>query len=80
MLVVAAFGIGLTMLALGLAPVPWWPGSSYAVMGLAGGTFNVLVATRRQRQTPHDMIARVSSAFRVAAWGLHPGRRRAAAA
>ncbi len=71
-LVVARFGIGVTMLALGLAPVPWVAWLSYAVMGLAGGTFNVLIASRRQRQTPHDMIARVSSAFRVAAWGFTP--------
>jgi predicted MFS family arabinose efflux permease len=45
---------------------------AFAVMGLAGGTWNVLSATRRQRRTPHDMIARVSSAFRVVAWGVIP--------
>jgi MFS family permease len=71
-LVAAALGIGVTMLVLGFAPVPWVAWLSYAVMGVAGGTFNVLVASRRQRQTPHDMIARVSSAFRVAAWGFTP--------
>jgi hypothetical protein len=32
----------------------------------------VLSATRRQRSTRHDMIARVSSAFRVVAWGVNP--------
>ena len=72
LLLVAGLGIGLTMLALGVAPVPWVAWLSYAVMGLAGGTFNVLSASRRQRQTPLHMIARVSSAFRVAAWGLTP--------
>ena len=41
-------------------------------MGLAGGTWNVLSATRRQRRTPHAMIGRVSSAFRVVAWGVIP--------
>ena len=45
---------------------------AYAVMGLAGGTWNVLSATRRQRRTPHAMIGRVSSAFRVVAWGVIP--------
>ena len=41
-------------------------------MGLAGGTWNVLSATSRQRRTPHAMIGRVSSAFRVVAWGVIP--------
>ena len=41
-------------------------------MGLAGGTWNVLSATRRQRSMPHAMIGRVSSAFRVVAWGVVP--------
>ncbi len=68
----ALFGISAAMLLLGLIPVVWVAWFAFAVMGLAGGTWNVLSATRRQRRTPHDMIARVSSAFRVVAWGVIP--------
>ena len=71
-MMVALFGIGATMLALGLFPVVGVALAAYAVMGLAGGTWNVLSATRRQRRTPRTMIARVSSAFRVVAWGVIP--------
>jgi MFS family permease len=68
----ALFGISGAMLLLGLVPVVGVAWLAFAVMGLAGGTWNVLSATRRQRRTPHDMIARVSSAFRVVAWGVIP--------
>ncbi|HYN74123.1 MAG TPA: MFS transporter [Nakamurella sp.] len=68
----ALFGISAAMLLLGLVPVVGVAWLAFAVMGLAGGTWNVLSATRRQRRTPHDMIARVSSAFRVVAWGVIP--------
>ncbi len=68
----ALFGISGGMVLLGLVPVVAVAWVAFAVMGLAGGTWNVLSATRRQRRTPHDMIARVSSAFRVVAWGVIP--------
>ena len=71
-MMVALFGISATMIALGLFPVVGVALAAYAVMGLAGGTWNVLSATRRQRRTPRTMIARVSSAFRVVAWGVIP--------
>ncbi|RIJ76671.1 MFS transporter [Nakamurella silvestris] len=72
MLLVAMVVIGLTMLVMGLAVHPVVAWASYALMGVAGGTWNVLSATRRQRHTPRSMIARVSSAFRVVAWGIIP--------
>jgi MFS family permease len=71
-MMMALFGISATMLVLGLFPVVGVALAAYAVMGLAGGTWNVLSATRRQRRTPRTMIARVSSAFRVVAWGVMP--------
>ncbi|MET0862930.1 MAG: MFS transporter [Nakamurella sp.] len=71
-MIIALFGISATMLILGLVPVVVVALAAFAVMGLAGGTWNVLSATRRQRRTPHDMIGRVSSAFRVVAWGVIP--------
>jgi predicted MFS family arabinose efflux permease len=71
-MIVALFGISATMLILGLIPSIVVALAAFAVMGLAGGTWNVLSASRRQRQTPHGMIGRVSSAFRVVAWGVIP--------
>jgi MFS family permease len=71
-MMLALAGIGATMLLMGLFPYPSVGWICYGVMGLAGGTWNVVSATRRQRSTPHAMIARVSSAFRVVAWGVTP--------
>jgi len=71
-MMVALFGISATMIVLGLVPTVAAALVAFAVMGLAGGTWNVLSATRRQRRTPRAMIGRVSSAFRVVAWGVTP--------
>ncbi len=71
-MMVALFGISATMLVLGLVPTISVALIAFAVMGLAGGTWNVLSAARRQRRTPHSMVGRVSSAFRVVAWGVIP--------
>jgi hypothetical protein len=71
-MMIALFGISGSMLVLGLVPGVVMALAAFGVMGLAGGTWNVLSATRRQRRTPHDMIGRVSSAFRVVAWGVTP--------
>jgi MFS family permease len=71
-MMLALTGIGGTMVLMGVFPHPAVGWVCYGVMGLAGGTWNVLSATRRQRSTPHAMIARVSSAFRVVAWGVTP--------
>ncbi len=71
-MMLALFGISITMFVLGFFPNVVAALIAYAVMGLAGGTWNVLSATRRQRRTPHAMIGRVSSAFRVVAWGVIP--------
>ena len=66
----AVFGAG--MLVLGLAPHPITAWICYFVMGMAIGIWNVLSASRRQRRTPRAMVARVSSSFRVVAWGMTP--------
>ena len=71
-MMIALFGISATMFLLGTVPHVAAALVAYGLMGLAGGIWNVLSATRRQRRTPHEMIARVSSAFRVVAWGVIP--------
>lgn len=54
--------------------VPWVPVAVVAAFcfGLASAGWNVLSATRRQRLTPVPMMGRVTSAYRVLAWGLSP--------
>ncbi|XVV05262.1 MFS transporter [Actinosynnema sp. CA-248983] len=54
--------------------VPWVPVAVLAAFcfGLASAGWNVLSATRRQRLTPVPMMGRVTSAYRVLAWGLSP--------
>jgi hypothetical protein len=42
------------------------------LFGLCSAGWNVLSATRRQRLTPGPMMGRVTSAYRVVAWGLSP--------
>ncbi|MBM9467158.1 MFS transporter [Nakamurella leprariae] len=69
---VAVLGMGGSLLAVGFLVHPAAALLGYTVLGLAQGTWNVLSAARRQRRTPRDMIARVSSAFRVVAWGVLP--------
>lgn len=64
--------IGVTLLAMGVFPRPLVAWSSFLLMGAAGGVWNVLSASRRQRRTPPSMVARVSSTFRAIAWGALP--------
>ena len=42
------------------------------LFGAASAGWNVLSATRRQRLTPAPLMGRVTSAYRVLAWGLSP--------
>lgn len=67
-LLVLATGIAV----LGTVRVPAAVWFAYFVMGFGAGTWNVLSAANRQRLTPAPMIGRVTSAYRVLAWGLMP--------
>ena len=71
-MLLALLGMGVVFLLLGLFPGVTQALVLYAALGVAQGTWNVLSATRRQRRTPVEMVARVSSAFRVFAWGVLP--------
>ncbi|WP_084792149.1 MFS transporter [Actinopolyspora mortivallis] len=58
--------------ALELVRLPGAAWGAYFVMGLGAGTWNVLSSANRQRLTPGPMMGRVTSAYRVFAWGLMP--------
>lgn len=72
LMLVAIAGLGVTMIVLGVFPHPLVAWISFALMGASGGVWNVLSATRRQRRTPRNMLARVSSTFRALTWGALP--------
>ncbi|GDY32350.1 hypothetical protein GTS_39830 [Gandjariella thermophila] len=59
-------------LVVGMVPRAGAVWGAYAVVGFAAGAWNVLSATRRQRLTPGSMMGRVTSSYRLFAWGLMP--------
>ncbi len=68
----AVAAIGLALVVLGVFPQAVVAWCCFVVMGAGGGAWNILSATRRQRRTPRNMVARVSSTFRAIGWGALP--------
>jgi MFS family permease len=64
--------LGVAFLAVGAIPVAGSVWAMYLLVGLGAGGWNVLSATRRQRLTPRALMGRVTSAYRMLAWGLMP--------
>ena len=64
--------IGAMLVVIGSSVHPAVAWTSFVLMGAAGGVWNVLSASRRQRRTPGHMVARVSSTFRAISWGALP--------
>lgn len=63
--------LGVAFAVFGIAPLPVAVGMC-VLFGVSSAGWNVLSATRRQRLTPGPMMGRVTSAYRVLAWGLSP--------
>ncbi|MFF4845166.1 MFS transporter [Streptomyces collinus] len=69
--------VSLTVSALGylvVAVVPWWPlvAVMLAVNSAAVVLWNVCTVSLRQRLAPPHMLGRVTSGYRLAAWGTMP--------
>jgi MFS family permease len=64
--------IGVAFVAVGAVPVVAAVWVAYLLVGVGAGGWNVLSATRRQRMTPSALMGRVTSAYRMLAWGLMP--------
>ncbi|GGP43159.1 MFS transporter [Saccharothrix coeruleofusca] len=64
--------LGLAFIAFGATSALPVAIAAVLLFGLAAATWNVQSATRRQRLTPAPMMGRVTSAYRVLAWGLSP--------
>jgi Na+/melibiose symporter-like transporter len=68
----ALFLLGGGFLVVGAVPAMGAAWAAYGVVGLGAGAWNVLSSSRRQRLTPDGLIGRVTSAYRILAWGLMP--------
>ena len=64
--------LGAAFALFGLVPWLVVAVAACVLFGVASAGWNVLSATRRQRLTPGPMTGRVTSAYRVLAWGLSP--------
>lgn len=64
--------LGVAFVAVGAIPVAPAVWAAYLLVGVGAGGWNVLSATRRQRLTPSALMGRVTSAYRMLAWGLMP--------
>ncbi|HEX3648352.1 MAG TPA: MFS transporter [Pseudonocardiaceae bacterium] len=64
--------LGVAFVAVGAIPVAPAVWVAYLLVGVGAGGWNVLSATRRQRFTPSALMGRVTSAYRMLAWGLMP--------
>jgi MFS family permease len=64
--------LGVAFVAVGVVPVVGAVWVAYLLVGVGSGAWNVLSATRRQRLTPKALMGRVTSAYRMLAWGLMP--------
>ncbi|HEX4721646.1 MAG TPA: MFS transporter [Pseudonocardiaceae bacterium] len=64
--------LGCAFVVVGAIPVAGAVWAAYLLVGMGAGGWNVLSATRRQRLTPGSLMGRVTSAYRMLAWGLMP--------
>jgi MFS family permease len=71
-MVVALGLLGVAFIAVGAIPVVVAVWLAYLLVGVGAGGWNVLSATRRQRLTPSALMGRITSAYRMLAWGLMP--------
>ncbi|MFF1407730.1 MFS transporter [Streptomyces sp. NPDC058294] len=57
-----------------VAVLPWWPlvAAMLALNSVAVVLWNVCTVSLRQRLAPPDMLGRVTSGYRLAAWGAMP--------
>ncbi|WP_163010848.1 MFS transporter [Streptomyces dangxiongensis] len=71
-LVVSVTVSALTYLVV--AVVPWWPLVALMLAGNSAAVvlWNVCTVSLRQRLAPPDMLGRVTSGYRLAAWGTMP--------
>lgn len=72
LLVLATVGAGLSYMVLGLVGSPVLAGAMLALNSAMTMLWNVLTVSARQRLIPEDILARVTTIYRMAAWGSMP--------
>ena len=64
--------LAAALIAVAAVPHALVIGSAFALMGLSGGTWNVVTVALRQRSIPNELLGRVNSVYRLVAYGTMP--------
>ncbi|UAJ81198.1 MFS transporter [Leifsonia sp. ZF2019] len=65
-------GSVLTVATPAFTTSPWIIGAAFFVGGVTVSIWNVITVSLRQRVTPHRLLGRLNSAYRLLAWGTIP--------
>ncbi len=71
-LTVSIAGSVLTVATPAFTTSPWVIGAAFFVGGVTVAIWNVITVSLRQRVTPHRLLGRLNSAYRLLAWGTIP--------
>jgi MFS family permease len=68
----AVAGIAISLATIGAIPNTAVIAASFALIGLAGATWNVTTISLRQRLIPPELLGRINSVYRLIAYGTIP--------
>lgn len=71
-LAISIVGSVLTVATPAFTTSPWIIGAAFFVGGVTVSLWNVITVSLRQRVTPHRLLGRLNSAYRLLAWGTIP--------
>ncbi|WP_348787547.1 MFS transporter [Leifsonia sp. NPDC080035] len=71
-LILTVFGSLATIITPALTTSPWIIGAAFFVGGVLISVWNIITVSLRQRVTPHRLLGRLNSAYRLLAWGTMP--------
>ncbi|MFF1574626.1 MFS transporter [Leifsonia sp. NPDC058292] len=71
-LVLTIFGGVISVATPAFTSNPWVIGAAFLIGGVTVSVWNVITVSLRQRITPHRLLGRVNSAYRLVAWGTMP--------
>lgn len=71
-LTVSILGSVLTVATPAFTASPWIIGAAFFIGGVMVSVWNVITVSLRQRVTPHHLLGRLNSAYRLLAWGTIP--------
>ncbi|WP_025157529.1 MFS transporter [Leifsonia aquatica] len=71
-LTISILGSVLTVATPAFTASPWIIGAAFFIGGVMVSVWNVITVSLRQRVTPHHLLGRLNSAYRLLAWGTIP--------